>query len=93
MHEQMVSGLGSWVVLIMQLSNSVSDLMSKIIVSLVVTGLGVMEYLNRGSLLILTGYATLIITLRSIPIFVSLRRLFPTVLKWWMIVILFLFTG
>ena len=64
--------------------------MPKRIVSLVGKKLGVMEYLKKVALLIISLYATSIISSRETPIFIYPRRLFTTVLKWWRIVTFYL---
>ena len=56
------------------------------------TSLEVMGYFKKVNLSIVTGYTMSIITLRFIPIYVSLRKLFLTVSNFLMIVALFLFT-
>ena len=66
--------------------------MSKIIVSLVGKCLGVVEYLKKVYLSIISGYAMSVIPSRAIPISVSMRRLFLYILKWCRIVALFPFT-
>ena len=66
--------------------------MSELIFSLEGTSVWVMGNLKEVTLSIITGYTMLIIPSREILISIYLRSLLHSVLKWWRIVALFLFT-